>query len=331
MIVSGNPSMIFSDDMESGDDFWSTSALPSDSGTEPWKIVTTDSVSPTHSFFCLDVREVKDQVLQLAHPVELPQSAGMVLRFQNRMRSEPDVDGGVLEYSSDGGSSWFDILAGDGSGIPANPARFISGGYDATISSDTSPIDGRSAWSSTNSTFTLTQVDLSDMSGYQVMFRWRFACNNFFPPPTVTDAGWWVDDVGIGSVEDCLQGGYDSWRTNVVWTGTGDPDDDDNNDGVSNFEAYFYGVNPTGDLSEVELEKLPAIETEDGTNYVYSFGISTSSVNAASYHVEKSTNIVEGEWEVVLPTPPADESGNVELPLDLEEYPYLYMKLNITE
>lgn len=327
---SGPLATVFADDMESGSGQWSTAALTADTGTDPWEIVTTDAASPTHSFFCLDEPQVKDQVLQLAAAEVLPAGSDCVLEFQSLINCQPNKDGGVLEYSVDSGSNWYDILAGDGGSIPANSDRFITGGYGTTIASASNPIDGRGAWSASGSSFSTVQVDLSDMAGSSILLRWRFGCDSSIPP-TGVGLGWNVDDVVITCGGDCVSGGYESWRTNVVWVGTGDPEEDDNGDGISNFEAYFFGINPTGDVSEAGLGSLPSIQSEDGTNYTYSFGVSTSSVFAAQYSIEKSTNVLQGAWEMIMPTPAIDGDGKVELPLDLEAYPYLYFKLRMTE
>jgi hypothetical protein len=246
------------------------------------------------------------------------------------MNCQPDKDGGVLEYSVDAGSNWYDILAGNGGAIPDNSGRFISGGYAATIAAAANPIDGRSAWSALGSSFESVQVDLSDMAGNSILLRWRFACDSSIPP-SGAGLGWHIDDVVFNCSGDCESAGYGAWRTNVVWVGTGDPEDDDNDDGISNFEAYFFGINPTGDVSEAGFDNLPSIHSEDGTNYTYSFGVSTSSVFAAQYSVQKSTNVLQDAWEMIMPTPEVDGDGNVEFPLDIGAYPYLYLRLLMTE
>src|SRR5205085_8254880 len=76
------------------------------------------------------------------------------LTFWHRYNFEDGYDGGVVEVSTDGGTTWVDVLAGGGS--------FASGGYNGTISgSFGSPIAGRPAWtggSSTVATDSMTQV-----------------------------------------------------------------------------------------------------------------------------------------------------------------------------
>ena len=69
--------------------------------------------------------------------------------------TDPDLgfDGGVLELSTDGGTTFQDILAAGGT--------FFIGGYNRTISADRgSPIAGRRAWSGNSEGFVTTVVDL---------------------------------------------------------------------------------------------------------------------------------------------------------------------------
>ena len=186
---TGPETTVFSDDIESGAGAWATSALPADTGTAAWGIVTTDSNSPVSSWFCSDQSSVKDQVVAMAASVSIPAGAPGVLEFFHSYNTESTFDGGVLEYSTNGGGSWSDIGSG----------RITENGYNSTISTSySSPIGGRSAWSGNSGGFLRTTVDLSDFAGQSIRFRWRMACDN-----SVAATGWWVDDVVIRTNGDC--------------------------------------------------------------------------------------------------------------------------------
>jgi hypothetical protein len=106
-------------------------------------------------------------------------------------------DGHVLEYSLDG-NTWVDILAGTGP-IPANPARFLQNGYNATISGGfMSPLANRQAWSGDNLVFQEVRVNLADFSGQNAYFRFRFASDN-----SVADVGVWIDDITFRAPGTC--------------------------------------------------------------------------------------------------------------------------------
>jgi hypothetical protein len=157
-----------------------------------WAIVDTDSHSATHSWFAEDVSSVKDQMVQSA-AVDLTGVTIGRLTFWHRYSTESTFDGGVLEYSVDGGTSWFDMLEGDGAAIPANADRFLANGYNSTLDDRYSnPLPGRSAWSGSSGDWVLTEVDISDLAGNSVMFRWRMGCD-----ASVSADGWWFDDITV--------------------------------------------------------------------------------------------------------------------------------------
>jgi hypothetical protein len=95
---------------------------------------------------------------------------------------DANFDGGVLEYSTNGGVNWSDA----GALIQAN-------GYGGTISAlGTNPLGGRSAFISDSHGYISSRVNLSSLAGQSVRFRWRMGLDD-----TIFDMGWWVDDVQI--------------------------------------------------------------------------------------------------------------------------------------
>jgi hypothetical protein len=262
----------------------------------------------------------------MASGVYIPADQSVTLAFQHRYGTEFGFDGGVLEYSVNGGSTWFDILAGNGGSIPANPARFISGGYNDIISTSYgSPIGGRWAWTGANGAFQLARVDLSQLAGFTVVFRWRFGCDT-----GESATGWWLDDVQITRPASCLQGGYNAWKLPLSWRGSGTPADDDNADGIPNYQAYFFGVNPTGAVVAAQADRLPGF-SRAGSNLLYGFTVNTSGVMAASFSVHTRTNLLDGRWRVVLPPPTPDATGRVSIPVQPPELPQSFYRLRMQE
>jgi hypothetical protein len=201
---SGNPDTIaaFSDDIEGSTANW---VLDSPGAGNPWAVVTTASHSPTHAWFSDDPAIIKDK--RVAFAADLAITAGAELSFWHRINAETNAactpntlcDGGVLEYSTNGGTTWFDILAGNGGTIPANPARITQGAYTGIMSSAfMNPIGGRLSWGGDNLAFAQVRVNLADFAGSSTRFRWRFATDN-----SVSDAGWWVDDVLVTRQQAC--------------------------------------------------------------------------------------------------------------------------------
>jgi hypothetical protein len=190
---SGPDDVAFFDDMESGSADWTTTGT---SGTA-WAQVTTQSNSPTTSWFSSDQDSIKDQRLETVADYAIP-AEGALLSFFHRYNTELNWDGGVLEYSTNGGTNWFDILDGDGVGVVPNANRFLAGGYSGALNSSSNPLGGRNAWHGDNGTFEEVIVDLGDFAGADVRFRWRIGCDG-----SVADQGWWVDDVRVATLTMC--------------------------------------------------------------------------------------------------------------------------------
>jgi lysyl endopeptidase len=189
---AGPPTVAFSDDMESGTTNWTVAGTGAGSN---FAQVTTDSHSPTHSWFSPDPNAVGDHTIASASAIAV--GPGATLEFWHHYNSESTYDGAVLEYSLDG-TTWVDILAASGS-IPANANRFTEGAYNATISTQfMSPISGRRAWSGDSAAFVHVAVDLADFGGQNVWFRWRFASDQ-----SVASTGYWLDDVTIAAGTTC--------------------------------------------------------------------------------------------------------------------------------
>jgi hypothetical protein len=220
---SGPDTVFFSDDLESGTSNWIASDGPNDTGGHsPWALSTTDANSPTNSMFVADEDPAdpstsKDQVLTMASPADLTSAAGGKLLFWHRYNTETGFDGGVLEYSTDGGTTWYDILEGNGGSVPANANRFVAEGYNDTFSTSfNNPLPGRDGWSGDSGGWVQTEVDLADFSGQMVTFRFRMGCDS-----SVSDEGWYIDDVQVIQGSPCFHGLFaDGFETgdHSIWS-----------------------------------------------------------------------------------------------------------------
>jgi len=112
--------------------------------------------------------------------------AGAFLHFRHAYEFEygsvSNWDGGVVEYSTDGGIMW----------VNASPL-FVDNGPNGTISSGGSnPLDGQSAFVRISHGYTSSRLNLASLAGQTVRFRFRISSDS-----TIGWLGWLVDDFRI--------------------------------------------------------------------------------------------------------------------------------------
>jgi hypothetical protein len=193
---SGDTTILFSDDVENGDNGWTHTAA---TGTDTWVINTSLPASPTHSWFAQDLDSLSDQ--RLTSPVmALPSDlGGLNFQFQHWVLLEGSgatcADGGVVEVAVDGGA-FAEVPAG----------QLIAGAYNGTITGGSgNPLAGGTpAWCGLASAFDHVIADVSPYAGHDVQFRFRLGTNNTSPRE-----GWYIDDIkvqgcGSGTPDDTI-------------------------------------------------------------------------------------------------------------------------------
>jgi bacillolysin len=192
------------DDMEapaSGN--WAHSAL---SGTDHWYYPQTANpfgfdatytTSGQYNIWGYDQNAVADYLMAMTADVDIPSGGHPYLQFNHAFAFDDYLatkyDGGVLEYSTNGGANWQD--AGSLS---------IANGYNGAISTgEGNPLGGRPAFVGESNGYRSSRVDLSSLAGQSVRFRFRIGSTDNF------DAyGWFLDDVHFYSCAGSL-----TWRT----------------------------------------------------------------------------------------------------------------------
>lgn len=114
-----------------------------------------------------------------AYRISTPIVSGDRIGFSHFLDTEAYYDGGVVEYSTNGGVSWVD--AGN---LPSQGQ-----GYNLTLLAG-SALGGRQAFSGFSPTMVTTVYDLSPLAGQTVWFRFRSATDG-----SQNGSGWYVDDV----------------------------------------------------------------------------------------------------------------------------------------
>ena len=177
------------EDLESGAPGWTHGN--SQGTTDNWALVTTQSHSPTHSFFAAGPASTNINDLNSPAIAVPPSATNLNLSFWHRYDFQSGRDGGLLEFSVDGGA-WFDVTA-SGSG-----AAFATGGYNSTFTntgqtSSRNPLAPRACWTGANTGFAQVVVNLTDTAkyaGHSLRIRWRLATNS-----STASTGWYLDDI----------------------------------------------------------------------------------------------------------------------------------------
>jgi hypothetical protein len=165
-----------------------------------WSSVTTAAHTGSHSAFAPDVEDVSDQYLTTINPISVP--PGVTLSFWQSYSTESTYDGGVLEFSTNGGSTWTD----GGALITMHP-------YEGPISTCCSnPLSGRQAWNGDSGGFVETRAVLAGFAGQNLSIRFRLGTD-----AGLAATGWWIDDVAI------LTGTCGSVTPQPTATGTNTP------------------------------------------------------------------------------------------------------------
>ena len=191
----GNPGLSFADDLENGAGNWAFT----NGGTARWQVDSPYygpyAQSGAHSLYADDYpATITDANARLASFL-IPNDAYLHFSHAFDFESFGDpyyFDGGVLEYSANGGSTWLDA----GSLINFN-------GYKGTIYNDwNNPLRGRSAFVGSSHGYITTRLNLASLAGQTVTFRWRMGLDDIG-----SAWGWWVDNI---KVYTCA-GAPDNW------------------------------------------------------------------------------------------------------------------------
>jgi Zn-dependent metalloprotease len=170
---------LFEDNFESGFANWQAD------GAALWQAGSFYATSGTNHLWGQDGNGTSDGRIFLNKNVAI--ASNSFLRFNHAYGFESNTagssffDGGVVEYSTNGGSSWND--AG---------SLFSHNGYNGTIASNSNPLNGRSAFVADSFGYRSSRLNLSSLAGQNVRFRFRVGNDS-----SVGDYGWFIDDVRL--------------------------------------------------------------------------------------------------------------------------------------
>jgi hypothetical protein len=158
--------------------------LPSESA---WGLSSANTASGNFSLWADDGYAEADSVAAMNTGVTLPANSKPFLHFAHAYNFDAVYfyyyDGGVLEYSTDGGVTWLD----------AKPLYSAGQNYKGTLTRGYgNPLEARSAFVGDSHGYVDSRYKLESLAGQTVRFRWRMGTDQAY---YVT--GWYVDDVRI--------------------------------------------------------------------------------------------------------------------------------------
>ena len=182
---------LWQDDFEGSASGWTHGN--SQGTTDNWALVTTQSHSPTHSYFAAGPASTNINDLNSPAIAVSASATNLTLSFWHRYDFQNGRDGGVLEFSVDGGA-WFDVTA------TTSGAAFATGGYNSAFSTTGNPstrnqLAPRACWTGANAAFAQVVVNLTDTAkyaGHSLRIRWRLATNS-----STASTGWYLDDIAL--------------------------------------------------------------------------------------------------------------------------------------
>jgi Zn-dependent metalloprotease len=198
-----DPTDLFLDDFENGSSKWSFTAAV---GALDWSIIPgkynkTYATSGDHALHGANADDsntglVSDTRAEMAVGVVIPTGTVTMLHFNHSFGFHYDyhvgddiwtfLDGGVLEYTTDNGSTWKDAW-----GLFSDGLNYI--GYIANFTGyNSNPLRNRAAFVFDSHGYVSSRYNLSSLAGKTVRFRWRMGTDGIEPP-----LGWFIDDVRI--------------------------------------------------------------------------------------------------------------------------------------
>ena len=158
---------------------WTTSSINGINFT----VSSAQSRSAPNSFFGVNANIATDFSIATNTAVALG-ATPPALSFWHNYNTEDGWDGGVVEISTNGGSSWVDL----GSNMTEN-------GYNGSMGTGSNnPIGGRAAFTGNSNGFIKTTVSLASFVNQNALFRFRVGSDD-----NTTVTGWYIDDILLQS------------------------------------------------------------------------------------------------------------------------------------
>lgn len=152
---------------------WKSDALFPNLGK--WSITNNSSHSGARSWFAVDMPNTNEQYFSTMLPI-MP-STSSKLKFWHSYNTEVNWDGGLVEVSTDNGTTWQDL-----------GPLFSTNGYNGMIDNN----NNLPAFSGQSGGYIESIVDLASFADQLILVRFRMHTDQF-----VGGEGWYVDDITV--------------------------------------------------------------------------------------------------------------------------------------
>ncbi|HPN79690.1 hypothetical protein [Dokdonella sp.] len=187
--IGSTSTALYSTDFEGDNSAWTLGS--GSSGPSNWAISAARPHGGTKSYLAQDVLSLSDQRL-VSPAVALPVGQSpLSLIFWSDQTIESNgascYDGGILEVSTDGGTTFTQVGA----------AAMLTDPYNGPIATTfQNPLSGLNAWCGDPQAYLRSVVDLTTLAGQTVRFRFRLGTDS---SAGRVPHGWYIDDLVVQS------------------------------------------------------------------------------------------------------------------------------------
>jgi len=209
-LKGGSPMLLLNEGFEYGLENWTHAAAV---GSDEWYHDHAPSIpyyeylfpyasSGDYRLYGYDQGAAGDYSVRLASAQAIPAGVNTYLRFRHAYDMEAVeieeqapyfFDGGVIEYSVNGGSNWLDAAP-----------LVLENGYSGIIYNGTgNPLASRSAYVGDSNGYIATRLNLTGLAGNNFLFRFRMGAD-----VSLDDLGWMIDEVQLYTCHERVESAY---------------------------------------------------------------------------------------------------------------------------
>jgi hypothetical protein len=264
---TGTPVYVFNDGLENGTSNWTSGAI---TGTYAWTLASTNKpLVGSYSNYGRNLGTVSASFVGMNKDVTLPADAFLHFTHQFNFHYYPFnyYDGGIIEYSTNGGTTWTQLPS----------AGFFQEGidYGGMISpNQQNPLKGKAAFvASSNNGIGSTRFTLALLAGQNVRFRWVLGTDQLYD-----EEGWRIDDIKIYTCS--AQAGTATPESTNTPDGSTTPEPTATASATSDGSTATATSTPDGTVTATATIEVTATDSPVGTELLVNQGFEAQDSNS---------------------------------------------------